>query len=44
MTQAQTVGYSASEEMKIDSEQEGDMDGVDPWKAAMQVEPREYEI
>lgn len=31
------VGYSASEEMKLESEQEAEIDGVDPWKAAMQV-------
>ncbi|CAM9838483.1 unnamed protein product [Discosporangium mesarthrocarpum] len=30
------VSYSASEEMKIESEQEVEIDGVDPWKAAMQ--------
>lgn len=35
MTQA--VAYSASEEKMMESEQEPEMDGVDPWKAAMQV-------
>lgn len=34
---AQAVAYSASEEMKLESEQEAEIDGVDPWKAAMQV-------
>lgn len=32
-----TVAYSAAEERMLDSEQEPEMDGVDPWKAAMQV-------
>lgn len=36
---AQAVAYSASEEKILDSEQEPEMDGVDPWKAAMQVYP-----
>lgn len=34
---AQSVSYSASEEMKLEAEQEAEIDGVDPWKAAMQV-------
>lgn len=35
---AQAVAYSASEEKMMESEQEPEMDGVDPWKAAMQVQ------
>lgn len=31
------MAYLAPEEMKIESEQEAEIDGVDPWKAAMQV-------
>lgn len=34
---AQAIAYSASEEKMMESEQEPEMDGVDPWKAAMQV-------
>lgn len=34
---AQAVAYSASEEKMLESEQEAEIDGVDPWKAAMQV-------
>lgn len=34
---AQAVAYSASEEKMMESE-EPEMDGVDPWKAAMQVQ------
>ena len=34
---AQAVGYSGSEDRMLDSEQEAEIDGVDPWKAAMQV-------
>lgn len=30
--------YSAAEDRVMDSEQEPEMDGVDPWKAAMQVQ------
>ena len=34
----QAVGYSGSEDRVLDSEQESaEIDGVDPWKAAMQV-------
>lgn len=33
----QSVAYSNSEEMKIEGDQDGEIDGVDPWKAAMQV-------
>ncbi|CAM9312977.1 unnamed protein product, partial [Ascophyllum nodosum] len=33
----QAVGYSGSEDRVLDSEQEAaEIDGVDPWKAAMQ--------
>lgn len=38
---AQTISYSASEEKMLESEQEGEIDGVDPWKAAMQVRRRQ---
>lgn len=34
---AQAVAYSASEEKMLESEQEAEIDGIDPWKAAMQV-------
>ena len=37
MAQAVQVGYSVSEDRMMESEQEEEMDGVDPWKAAMQV-------
>ncbi|CAM9534227.1 unnamed protein product, partial [Ascophyllum nodosum] len=33
---AQAVGYFGSEDRMLDSEQEAEIDGVDPWKAAMQ--------
>lgn len=35
MTQA--MAYSASEDRMLDPEQDAEIDGVDPWKAAMQV-------
>lgn len=38
------LAYSASEEMKLESEQEAEIDGVDPWKAAMQVCNKETEV
>lgn len=34
---AQSVGYSTSDD-KFESEAENEIDGVDPWKAAMQVQ------
>lgn len=34
---AQTVAYSGSDEKMHESEPEPEIDGVDPWKAAMQV-------
>lgn len=35
---AKTVAYSPSEEKMMDSEQELEVQGVDPWRAAMQVQ------